>query len=59
VYKRQIPGFRLNNGVSINLLNGEIIVHSPDRKILNRTPIGDFIRRPRYVFNKLKEDMKV
>jgi len=54
-----IPGFRLNNGISINLLNGDIIVYNSDRKILNKTPISDFIRRPRYIFNRIKEDMKM
>ena len=53
------PGFRLSNGISVNLNNGDIIVCSPDGKILNKTPITEFIRRPRYIFNKLKEDMKV
>ena len=53
------PGFRLGNGISVNLLNGDIFVCSPDRKILNKTPISEFIRRPRYIFNKLKEDLKV
>lgn len=53
------PGFRLNNGISINLLNGDIIVCTNAGKIINKTPIAEFIRRPRYTFNKIKEDMNL
>lgn len=55
----QNPGFRLNNGVTVNLVNGDIIACSPEGKIISKTPIAEFKKRPRYVFNKLKEDMKI
>lgn len=51
------PGFKLNNEVSINLLNGDIIVYTSAKKIISRTSVSEFIRRPRYTFNKIKGDI--
>lgn len=53
------PGFKLNDEISINLLNGDIIVCTSTGKIINKTPVAEFIRRPRYTFNRIKEDMKI
>lgn len=51
------PGFRLNDKISINLLNGNIIVCTSTGKIINKALVAEFIRRPRHTFNKIKEDM--
>jgi len=53
------PGFRLNDKISINLLNGDIIVCTSAGKIINKTPVAEFIRRPRYTFNKIKEAINI
>jgi len=52
------PGFKLNNGVSIILHNGDIMVCTDDGKTVNKIPVVEFIKRPRYMFNMLKEDIK-
>lgn len=52
------PGFRLNNDISIFVHNGEIIVCTATGKQVNKIPVTEFIRRPRYMFNILKEEMK-
>lgn len=53
------PGFRLNNEISVYLLNGDIIVCTSAGKIINKTPVSKFIRRPRYTFTKIKEDINI
>ena len=53
------PGFKLNDKISIYLLNGNIIVCTSTGKIINKTPVAEFIRRPRYTFNKIKEDIDI
>ena len=53
------PGFRLNDEISIYFLNGDIIVCTSTGKIINKTPVAEFIRRPRYTFNKIKEDINI
>lgn len=52
------PGFKLNNEFSVVLLNGYIMLFKADGKLKNKIPVTEFIRRPRYMFNKLKEDIK-
>lgn len=52
------PGFKINNELSVVLLNGDIMVCTADGIILNKIPVNEFIRRPRYIFNRLKEDIK-
>ena len=53
------PGFRLNDNISINLLDGDIIICTSTGKIINKTPLAEFIRRPRFIFNKIKEDINI
>lgn len=52
------PGIKLNNEFSFVVLNGDIMLFTADGKLKNKIPVTEFIRRPRYMFNKLKEDIK-
>ncbi len=53
------PSFKLNNEISIVVLNGDIMVCSVNGKLINKISITEFIKRPRYMFNKLKENINV
>lgn len=50
-------GFRLNDEISIYLLGGDIIVCTSTGKIINKTPVSEFIRKPRHTFNMIKNTL--
>lgn len=53
------PGFKVNDEYSVVVHNGSILICTVEGKIIDRFSITDFVKRPRYMFNRLKKDIKV